>query len=587
MGYWLRKGQLQLPVAGGGPKPIWLMIDSLDQYKKMIADLSSANKIDDDDMKILEKPNTQLSAFGIKGGPRVELAQWETSALSGLLVYLSQVREGIFSPLYAGQMNWLTLSFFGCTLPNYAFKEELVHFRGDTKVAGQDDEREREELMRMAKSGIAGSRTWMQYLAERGEDPAWRNSFVDAIGAIQGNDLHKCTSIVEFLQEAELLDTVLKQLNKGASATPVERYNSALEQASKEVARAQAKAAEAKAAADPDGKESGGKPDSKEPEPADGAAEKEPQLFATTVGELEAKWRSWLLGSREGVAERIDKENLNAWPKDALAALEYMNDIREAAFKGKVQGLWKLKFDPDLSEQCAAHAHYLTLHPEQQQWPAAHEEYADKEGYSVEGAWAGLHSVIAWGGIADYKESIDGWMGTYYHRLPLISPGVLRLGWGNEDIYWVMDMSSLATPYDKPYVVLWPYEGQKDVPTSFNGNEYPDPVPEGEPGSVDESKIYGYPITIQTNPVTERGDVVEITMKLFEGKDGRTEVDCVFSSPSKPSNPEAPTPGAWCLLPKQPLKLKTEYKVTANWTTGGKGTETNVGKHMEWNFKTL
>ncbi len=530
LGYWLKRGgELKVPARGKPVTPnLNILIDSRELYKKYAAEIAAAGKMEPDDAKILERPNTDLASFDMIEGPSIRLAQWEASATCALMVKFSGMADKLRTPLSVGYLNWLALTCLGTTLPNYVVKDGGKGY-GDTHVAG--DEREREELMRLAKSGISGSRSWMQYLAERNEDPSFGNSLVNSFGEIQGNDLHKCTSVVEFLLEANTYyNPIYTKLGMKAEGNPVTLYTAAM-----------------------------GMP----------------------FGELESKWRDWLLGARPGVAERIDKENLNAWPKDALNALAYMNEIRENAYKGKIEGLWKLKFDPELSEQCAAHAHYLTLHPEQQKWPDAHEEYADKEGYSVEGAWAGTHSVIAWGGIEDYKESIDGWMGTFYHRLPLIDPGVLRLGWGNEDIYWVMDMGSLAAPYDKPYTVVWPYEGQKDVPTAFLGNEYPDPVPrKGE--QVVEQDEFGYPITIQTNPVDERGEVVDITMKLM---DGDKEVECYFSSPSNPSNPESAPGGAWCLIPKKALKPKTEYRVIADWHNSNKKT-TSTAKHMEWTFKT-
>lgn len=533
LGYWLRRDEFKLMPTGGGKanKIVWLLIDSREKHMKFAAALAAEGKLDPDTVKLLEMQDGELPGYRIKDGPHVCLAQWENYAEAVLLEVMSGLGlEGLRSPLVAGHLNWLTLTCFGHTLPGTAVKEELKRGYGDTKVAG--DDREREELLRLAEAGIAGSRTWMQYLAERGEDPLFGKSLVDAVGLISGNDLHKCTSIVEFFQEANTYYRIYTKLGTNAEGGPVKRYEAAMDM---------------------------------------------------SFGELESKWRTWLLGAQPGVADRIDKENLNAYPPDALAVLKYMNEIRDATYKGKIDGAWKLKFDPDLSEQCAAHAHYLTLHPEQRKWPDAHEEYADKDGYTVEGAWAGSHSVILFGNVEDSKRAIDGWMGTFYHRLPLIDPGVLRLGWGQEEDVWVLDMGSLAAPYRKPYLVLYPYDGQTGVPTAFDGNEFPDPVPE-EGKDVVEAEIFGYPITIQTNPVDEKGEVVDIVMKLLESKDDK-EVDCHFSSPLKPTNPELSPGGVWCLIPKTALRNKTEYKVVADWRNSNK-TTTNAAKHLEWKFKT-
>lgn len=575
---WLRGGKPEAEVAlppvqkiATKARAIYILIDSRERYRKVAEELIAAGKVPEDNMKAWGTPNTEVGGFNVKestdypGGAYVKLAQWETSVQELVLRSISEMKEDLPTPVSAGHLNWLTLTCFGTTLGNQFYNDEKQKGFGDTHVAGEE-ERDREELQRLAKAGIQGSRTWMRYLAERGEDPAFARSLVQAIPAITGNDLHKCTSIVEYLQEAGLFADAYKLLCKPASGRPMDRYTAAL--------------TSARSTRDEKEREAKAGDDETAPEAAAPAGD-------MTIGDLESKWKDWILGSQPGVAERIDKENLNAWPKEALEILAYMNSIREKTFKGKIEGVWKLKFDPDLSEQCAAHAHYLTLHPEQQKWPDAHEEYADKEGYTPEGSWAGTHSVIMWreggDGPATFQEGIDGWLGTFYHRLPLVDPGVLRLGWGAEEIYQVMDMSSLATPYDKPFVVVYPYDGQTGVPSAFQGNEFPDPVPDGAPGSVNEGEIFGYPVTIQTRPVDEKNETVDIEMHLFDGK---TEVECHFSTPSKPTNPESAPGGAWCLIPKKALKAKTEYKVVADWKLGGRGSGTSAGKHLEWTFKT-
>lgn len=531
MSNWLRKGgdELKLPPKPSGAslgRQVHILLGSREQYKKLAEECAAAKEMPDDEIRVLDS----LGAFNhIPTKSHVMLAQFEGGIQAALLVDFTGMPDGVPTALSAGHLNWVSLACFGELLPGFTFKSEKVARFDQTRVETEEQKREREERLKLAKAGIAGSRSWMMYLAERGEDPAFAQATsADKLGMVRGDDLHKCTSIVEYLQEAGLFGNTLKLLTKKASGKVTDQYAGALNM---------------------------------------------------PIGDLEAKWRDWLLGSRQGIAERIDKQNQKAWPADALAVLEYMNDIREVAFKDKIEGVWKLRFDPDLSEQCALHAHYLTLHPEQQKWPDAHEEYADKEGFTVEGQWAGTHSVIAWGGMEDYKEGIDLWMGSFYHRLPLIDPGVLRLGWGQEEIYMVMDMGSLATPYEKPYTVLWPADGQKNVPTAFAGNEFPNPVPEIEV----EADVLGYPITIQTNPVNDRGETVDIFMKLYDGKN---EVPCYFSSPTKPSNPESAPSGAWCLIPKAPLKLKTEYKVWSEWHLGGNRVTTSAAKILEWTFKT-
>lgn len=542
LSWYLRSGkkrELKLPPHSQGiQRRVWVLLDSREKFLALGDEMRTAGRMEDDDAKLWGKPDANLGSFHVKQsetspGCRIQLAQIEAQVQTTLLVQMSNMREGPPTPLTAGHLNWVSLACFGNALPNYVFKESARAGFGDTRVETEEQKREREEMLRLAKSGIAGSRTWMAYLAARGEDPAFAQSFVDALGAISGNDLHKCTSIVEYLQEADLFADAYSGVSKSSTGKLMERYATAM---------------------------------------------------GMTIGDLESKWHEWILGGGDGIAERIDKKNENAFPADALKVLAYMNELREKAFKGKIEGTWKLRFDPDLSESCGAHAEYLNLHPEQKKWPDAHEEYADKEGYTPEGQWAGAHSVIVWGDLSDYIDAVDGWMGTFYHRLPLVDPGLLRIGWGWKGEFAVMDTGSLAAPYAKPFIVTWPHADQQGVPTAFYGNEYPDPVPDGEPGSVNESELFGYPITLQTQPLDDKGALNEIVMELFCGKD---QVDCHFSSPQKPTNPELAPAGAWCLLPKGHLKPATEYRVVADWKVGrALDGRTNVGQRLEWRFRT-
>lgn len=76
--------------------------------------------------------------------------------------------------------------------------------------------------------------------------------------------------------------------------------------------------------------------------------------------------------------------------------------------------------------------------------------------------------------------AVDGWMETLYHRLPLIDPGMVLVGVGvakvGKDATEVMDFGA-GHATSAPSCVVWPWPGQADVPTSWSGNEGPQPQP--------------------------------------------------------------------------------------------------------------
>ncbi len=101
-------------------------------------------------------------------------------------------------------------------------------------------------------------------------------------------------------------------------------------------------------------------------------------------------------------------------------------------------------------------------------------------------------------------------------------------------------------------LVLYPVPNQTDVPTTFPGNEVPDPIP------LAKSPQAGYPITASFTPrmviTTARG-------QLFD--DAMQEVPAWFSSPQEPANlkHKSSQQNSLCLFPKAPLKPATKYTV--------------------------
>jgi hypothetical protein len=146
-------------------------------------------------------------------------------------------------------------------------------------------------------------------------------------------------------------------------------------------------------------------------------------------------------------------------------------------------------------------------------------------------------------------------MGTFYHRLPLLDPGLLRIGWGLEGGYACLDAGSMVGRTSVPETtVCWPADGQTGVPLAFQP-ELPNPVP-GE-----DQASWGYPITLQLFAFPR--DVVPVVREMTLTEAGGAAVDCWFTGPERPLNPELGPAAAWCLIPKARLKPGTRYQVQA------------------------
>jgi hypothetical protein len=415
--------------------------------------------------------------------------------------------------LLAALMNWVYGGFLGHPMPLIAWTESEEARKGVTSDTPQLAA-EREAMMRMAKAGLAGSRAYVRWLARRGEDPAWSRAFVEQLGQVQGDALMKTTLVADWLFECGDFTRILR--------------------------------------------ETGGKPATAE-------------TFQNAVGcplpEFEQRWREWLFAGEppSGLAQTLGTAPTDPVTPAEKAVLAYLDKVRRQTLGKKAPGVG---IDRELSDGCRAHALYLVKHPKQlAAWPDAHEEYPDQEGYSPAGSRAGLSSVIA-PGVGGPDDAIDGWIGTFYHRLPLLEPGLVRIGWGLEGRVAVLDSGSLVAPTEDPTHVAWPAPEAKDVPRRFCA-ELPNPVP-----GADQSQ-WGYPVTLQffaNDP--------DLTMRLYVGSQrGGNEIPCHFSTPKKPTNTELAPEGTFCLIPKVPLAANTVYTVAVDgWPKDDPGTD--------WQFTT-
>ncbi len=243
----------------------------------------------------------------------------------------------------------------------------------------------------------------------------------------------------------------------------------------------------------------------------------------------------------------------------AAGMLRYLNDLR-----GSV-GATAAREDSHVDAAAQAHANYLMLNG-----IIGHFETAGAPGYTGNAprdrlAAQGYFATF----VSEVAASYPGWQNAMtelwaapYHRLGMLHPHNVVAGWGHS--------SGEATVGDFVYdfgasapVVRSPAPGAVGVPTSWSGNESPNPLPAGAPRPV------GYPIMIvepSARTTALRG------ASLVRASDGagvalylgtqQFESDYAF------------------VIPQRPLSPGTMYRVHFDLTVAGQATA------EEWTFTT-
>ncbi|HUA33944.1 MAG TPA: FHA domain-containing protein [Candidatus Binataceae bacterium] len=218
-----------------------------------------------------------------------------------------------------------------------------------------------------------------------------------------------------------------------------------------------------------------------------------------------------------------------------------------------------------------------------------HQESSDKPGYSADGLYAAQHSDVDfmwWRG--SYKQhmetwAIDDWITGAFHRLPLLSPRLERVGYAQQcenqmcvaamNAQTDVEHAAATTMYKIP--VAFPPDGATLALKWFT-MEVPNPLS----SCPDYQKPTGVPITLQL------GNFIAIKLDNYSLKeaDSGDEVEaCGFDS-STYTNPDPAIQaaaraslnafGTVVVIPRQPLKPGASYNVEM----------TASGKKYNWQF---
>ena len=419
--------------------------------------------------------------------------------------------------LVVGHMNWVAMNFLDAPFIN-------VHpsYRPVTTIA---EVRWNEPLAWAAAHSAFASRSWARRLLVDGRLPEWRSTMADEMWRIRGADLVKATFVAEYLQERGEFQALLRATSGTAN-----------DEESARIAMFQ-------------------------------------RGLGRSLDDFEAEWRAWMLGPQPVAAGLLQRWSNQASPSPAAGDtfVKLLSDLRAAAHAREAHSLLSIELDRDLSLGCRAHAGYLQQNPDQYWlWPGMHEELSQRPGFSAVGQHAGRHGVIAFVG-SDPAAAISAWMGTFYHRLPLLDPGLFGVGFGTVGDIAVADVTSLSFRTEAEQWIVWPPKGMVNVPLDF-APEVPSPV------AGTSQDTWGYPITLQAFGLGSRA-VPRVRLQLHRTSVDGPLVDCYFTSPHEPLTRELVPETAWCLIPKQRLTAATQYFIVVECEGGIRPPE-------QWSFST-
>lgn len=209
-----------------------------------------------------------------------------------------------------------------------------------------------------------------------------------------------------------------------------------------------------------------------------------------------------------------------------------------------------LSLDPRLCAAASGHCAYLSVNhllDHQEEPRFANYIAADPAGRAAHFGYTGFCFENIRQGGGTMSDAVLEMLNGPYHRAPLLQPGVFAAGIsGSERITTLLFGQSADSG-----VVVYPADGQRDIPTTWNGAESPDPLrvhPEATRSAC------GYPITI--NAYAADGVLLSDVTATLTTAAGAT-VPIYINTPANDDF----LSGGVILLPVQPLLPDTTYQV--------------------------
>ena len=261
-------------------------------------------------------------------------------------------------------------------------------------------------------------------------------------------------------------------------------------------------------------------------------------------------------------------------PDSAARALSIVNQLRVAAGAGCMSSV------PTLVASARAHCDYVTVHRDDPScYSGGHGEIASCSGFTGESVQsreiaAGYPQALAYTEVFtsygdDPELAVPSWIDTVFHRIPLLDPWTVDMGYGGSPDCDVIDLGRGMSTAASDTIVLYPYDGQTDVPPAWSGLEAPaPPAPAGGWPSSYPISLYAQALSVTEHVLTKDGDATPIEHVWLDAKS--PEVSAGLKGYFKNT----------AFLYGAAFELSTTYRVKIV------GSHTGGALNVEWTFTT-
>jgi hypothetical protein len=258
---------------------------------------------------------------------------------------------------------------------------------------------------------------------------------------------------------------------------------------------------------------------------------------------------------------------------NAVKAWTLLNQTRLATGSGCMNSV------PELISSAQKHCDYAAANSGNASCvPDAHSEVMSCSGFTGKDVQsrevaAGYPQMLAYTEVMttfgnNPPAALPNWIDTVYHRIPLLDPWTADMGYGGAAGCDTIDIGRGMSSVPADTIVTYPYDGQTNVPPTWNGLEGPaPPAPSGGWPSSYVINIYAQGISITEHVLTKDGD--------------DTPLEHVFLDINSPEVAGLkPYFKNTAFLYGAPFELNTKYHVKVA------GTHTGGALNLEWTFTT-